>query len=267
MTRTNTPTPGSYEIPALPPGRKYGVIVSAPGYGQKQLFNLDISADAGRQELDPVELKPANLKLAGQVLDADDNPIAGCSRELNGEGQPNVSARTDHEWTVYLRSCLRRRASNLRQLPGCLWQHIRGRRRHQCRLAAGPELQFFLRRPAAQIERHGHERRRQARRRRAGGGVPQPTARAGSRPALTANTTSPGRSSRGRCRTAARTAGRSATRPAIWRRSKELSEDATNLDVKLKPALTFTGQVKNAGDAPCLAHRLGFWIKAGNSYN
>ena len=79
LARTNMP--GQFEIPALPPGRKYGVVVSAPGYGQKQLHNLDISADAIRQELDPVELKPANLKLAGQVLDADDKPVAGSSRE------------------------------------------------------------------------------------------------------------------------------------------------------------------------------------------
>ena len=41
----------------------------------------DASAEAGRMELDPFELKPANLKLAGQVLDADDKPVAGCQRE------------------------------------------------------------------------------------------------------------------------------------------------------------------------------------------
>src|SRR5208283_4735312 len=97
LARTNTPTPGQFEIPALPPGRKYGLIVSAPGYGQRQLFNFDVSADAGRQELDPVELKPANLKLAGQVLDADDKPVAGCYVNLNGEGQPTTNVRTDRE--------------------------------------------------------------------------------------------------------------------------------------------------------------------------
>src|SRR5208283_2949322 len=95
LARTNTP--GQYEIPALPPGRKYGVIVSAPGYGQRQLQNLDIFADAIRQELDTVELKLANLKLAGQVLDADDKPVASCYVNLGGEDQPNANVRTDRE--------------------------------------------------------------------------------------------------------------------------------------------------------------------------
>ena len=95
LARTNTP--GQYEIPALPPGRRYGLIVSAPGYGQQQLQNLDISAEPGRQELDPVELKPANLKLAGQVLDVDDNPVAGCNVSLFGPDQPNGNTRTDRD--------------------------------------------------------------------------------------------------------------------------------------------------------------------------
>jgi len=95
LARTNTP--GQFEIPALPPGRKYGVVVSAPGYGQKQIYDVAASADAIRQELDPFELKLANLKLAGQVLDADDKPVAGANVSLNGEGQPNGNVRTDRD--------------------------------------------------------------------------------------------------------------------------------------------------------------------------
>ena len=96
LTR-GTNTPGQFEIPALPPGRKYGLVVSAPGCGQKMLNNVNASAEAGRMELDPFELKPANLKLAGQVLDADDKPVAGVNVILNGEGQPNGNTRTDRE--------------------------------------------------------------------------------------------------------------------------------------------------------------------------
>jgi sugar lactone lactonase YvrE len=95
LTRTNLG--GRFEIPAIPPGRKYGIIVSAPGYGQKTIHDVDSSGHAGRQELDPVELKLADLKLAGQVLDADDKPVAGCDVFLSGNDQPDANMRTDPE--------------------------------------------------------------------------------------------------------------------------------------------------------------------------
>jgi len=91
-----TNKPGHFEIPALPPGRRYGVYVSAPGYGQKGVHDID-SDEAKRVEIDPVELKPANLKLAGQVLDADEKPVPGTYVNLHGEGQPNANVRTDRE--------------------------------------------------------------------------------------------------------------------------------------------------------------------------
>ena len=49
--------------------------------------------------------------------------------------------------------------------------------------------------------------------------------------------------------------------------TEELSEDVTNLDVKLKPALTLAGQVKMPDDAPLLQRAVGLWLKAGNSYD
>ena len=90
-------TPGHFEIPALPLGRRYGVAVSAPGYGLKSLHNLKISADPGRQELDPVELKPDNLRVAGQVVDADDQPVAGVRVDLDCADESSVWMHADHE--------------------------------------------------------------------------------------------------------------------------------------------------------------------------
>lgn len=92
----NTNQVGQFEIPALPLGRRYGLNVSAPGYGQVYINTVE-SDEAKRVELDTVELKPANLKLAGQVLDADDKPVPGAHVSINGEGQPNGSTRTDRE--------------------------------------------------------------------------------------------------------------------------------------------------------------------------
>ena len=91
-----TNTPGHFEIPALPPGRRYGFYVSAPGHGQKYV-NVTETADAARVEIDPVELKPANLKCAGQVVDADDKPVLNAYVNLQGEGQPNGQAKTDKD--------------------------------------------------------------------------------------------------------------------------------------------------------------------------
>lgn len=91
-----TNTPGRFEIPAIPPGRRYGLYVSAPGYGQHFVNTVD-SDEPKRVEVDPVELKPANLKLAGKVVDADDKPVVGVYVSLFGEGQPNGNARTDRE--------------------------------------------------------------------------------------------------------------------------------------------------------------------------
>jgi protocatechuate 3,4-dioxygenase beta subunit len=90
-----TKTPGWFEITALPPGRKYGVNVSAPGYGKRMINNVAVTDEPGRVELAPFELNPANLKLAGQVLDANDKPVADVFVNLNGDGQPDGNTKTD----------------------------------------------------------------------------------------------------------------------------------------------------------------------------
>jgi hypothetical protein len=48
--------------------------------------------------------------------------------------------------------------------------------------------------------------------------------------------------------------------------TEELPEEITNLDVKLKPALAFSGQVKNADGALLTTAQVGLWLKVGNSY-
>lgn len=93
---TNTGVPGGFEIRALPPGRRYGLTVSAPGCGQHSNFELP-SDEPQRVELEPIELKPANLKLAGVVLDAEDKPVAGAIVQLHGDQQPSASTRADRK--------------------------------------------------------------------------------------------------------------------------------------------------------------------------
>jgi protocatechuate 3,4-dioxygenase beta subunit len=87
---------GQLEIKALPAGRRFTVTVSAKGYGQD---SHDAQTDEGenrRVEPDAFQLAPANLRLAGVVLDADDKPVAAF---VNGYGkkqpQQTLSGRTD----------------------------------------------------------------------------------------------------------------------------------------------------------------------------
>jgi uncharacterized GH25 family protein len=93
--RTNTP--GQVEVVALPPGRQYGLQVSASGYGTKYIELGQQADEAKRVELDPVELKRADRKLAGQLVDSDDKPVAGAMVQTNGDGQPNSVQRTDRD--------------------------------------------------------------------------------------------------------------------------------------------------------------------------
>lgn len=87
--------PGQFEIAALPPGRRYGLGVSAPGCGRRSLDATSAAAQPGRAELEPVELCRADLSLAGCVVDAENRPVADARVHISGEGQPTVTTRTD----------------------------------------------------------------------------------------------------------------------------------------------------------------------------
>jgi protocatechuate 3,4-dioxygenase beta subunit len=92
-SRTNAP--GHFEITTLPPGRHYGLFVTAPGFGQRSMNQLPADTGEGKVDLGLIELNVAKLKLAGQLLKADDTPVPGAFVSLQGEGQPNAHVRTD----------------------------------------------------------------------------------------------------------------------------------------------------------------------------
>jgi hypothetical protein len=85
---------GRFEIKALPPGRRYGVNVSAKGYG-RVTRNVTQEAEGRRIELELCELALADQRIAGVVLDSDDKPAANASIYGYGEGQPSVNGKTD----------------------------------------------------------------------------------------------------------------------------------------------------------------------------
>jgi hypothetical protein len=263
LARTNTP--GQYEIPALPPGRKYGVIVSAPGYGQKQNHNLEISTDPGRQELDTVELKPANLKLAGQVLDADDKPVARCNVNLYGEDQPSANTRTDRDG----------RFSFAHVCEGTIRLSASSQRAYGNTTAEGGDTNVVLRlgeNMNYSADSKPHKLKGVV---KAADGQPAAGVRVAVFPNNGAHWVKTG------------TNGEYSLNWSLqsWQmqnggahlllldkarnlaRTEELPEDTTNLNVQLKPAVIFSGQVKNADGVVPPGAQMTLWIKIGNSYD
>lgn len=260
-----TNTPGRFEIPALPPGRRYGLYVSAPGYGQASIHNLETETEARRVELEPVELKRANLKLAGQVLDADDKPVAGASIHLNGEGQPNANARTDREG----------RFSFAQVCEGPVQLFANARNAHGNTSAEGGATNVVL--------RLGESRNiyPDATAKKLKGVVTDPHGKpaAGVQVAVFPSydsrwmktgtnggfnlswTIQPWQLQSGGdpCLVVRDTARNLAAVETI-------SEDTTNLNVRLQPALTLTGRVQGANNAPLADAQVGVWFLACRTY-
>jgi protocatechuate 3,4-dioxygenase beta subunit len=264
LARTNKP--GQYEIPALPPGRRYGVIVSAPGYGQQQMQNLEISTEAGRHELDSVELRPANLKLAGQVLDADDKPVAGANVNLNGDGQPGGNARTDRGGRFRFEHVC----------EGAAQLSANNRNSYGNISAEGGDTNVVLRLGQTYSRSPGSTMQKLKGTVVDDDGKPDAGAQVavfpsnGNGPRWTKTGTNgvfnlpwslqPWQMQNGGAMLVFRDPARNLAG------SEELPEDATNLDVTLKPALAFFGQVKNSDGAPLTTAQVGLWLKVGNSY-
>ncbi len=86
---------GRIEVTALPPGRRYSMHVTAKGYGSGDSQIQEVDAESRRLELPAFTLNVADRKLAGQVVDPEDKPVANAWVHMYGRGQPNSSLRTD----------------------------------------------------------------------------------------------------------------------------------------------------------------------------
>jgi hypothetical protein len=92
---TRVDAEGRFEVKALPPARRYGVSVSAKGYGRKSHTLEAADTESRRVELEPSRLPVANLRVAGVVTDADDKPVAKATVNGYGDDQPAVNGQTD----------------------------------------------------------------------------------------------------------------------------------------------------------------------------
>lgn len=262
MARTNTP--GRYEIPALPPGRKYGVIVSAAGYSQRQNHNLEISTEPGRQELDPVELKPATLRLAGQLVDSDDKPVARCNVSIGGDEQPNESTRTDRDG----------RFSFAHVCEGPVQVSAISQRSEGSVSAQGGDTNVVLRLGQTLARSTGTVTHKLKGTVTDPDGQPAVGVQVGVFPngprwvktgtngaySLTWSLESYQAASGGACLLLR-------DKPRNLAAVEILSEETTTLDVKLQPALVLSGQVKNADGAPLPGARVTFQVKSASTLN
>jgi len=86
---------GRFEIKALPMGRRYGVVVSAAGFGQERRTVEAPEGNTQRVELDAFALLAADQQIAGVVLGTDERPAVGAFVNVSGEKQPDARMQTD----------------------------------------------------------------------------------------------------------------------------------------------------------------------------
>jgi hypothetical protein len=96
---------GTFTIPGLPMGQQYMVYVTASGYGSARKNVEKSQSRTNSIQLTPFKLKTADRLLAGQVLGADDKPLAGAQVNINGNGQPNGNVRTDENGHFKFKVC------------------------------------------------------------------------------------------------------------------------------------------------------------------
>ncbi len=260
-----TNVPGRFEIPALPPGRRYGLYVSAPGFGQKSVSTVE-SDEAKRLEIDPVELKPANLKLAGQVLDVDDKPVSNAYVHLYGDDQPRGNTRTDRDGRFrFDRVC-----------EGMVRLSANARNSHGSVSAEGGDTNVVLRLGETYSGSSG------AARRKLSGVVTDPDGKPAAGTQVTVFPFSNSRwvktgtngvfnlsyavqewqlQSGGDPWLVARDTARNLAVAEV------ILEGVTNLNAQLRRALTLTGRVEGPDGAPLTDARVGVWLNACRTYS
>ena len=163
-----TDAQGRFEITAMPPGRKYSLDATAKGYGSANQ-SIQEDADTNRVELEPCVLKVADRKLAGEVVDAEEKPVARANVYMYGQGQPNGSVRTDDkgrfkfdevcEGSVQLSASSQRAYGNTRAEAGDTNVVIRLGVNQSYSLPANAQASFAQRQAAARPGGGGAEQR------------------------------------------------------------------------------------------------------------
>ena len=86
---------GRFELKALPPGRGFSLQLTARGFGPDTSTVEAPEGDSRRIELDAVQLLAADQRIAGVVLDTEDQPVGGAWVSTFGRNQPQIQGQTD----------------------------------------------------------------------------------------------------------------------------------------------------------------------------
>lgn len=100
-----TDAKGQFEAVCLPQGRKYSMSINAPDYGSANHQLSPEETETNRVDVGTLNLKTADLQIAGTVINADDKPVANMQVYVYGNEQPNTSARTDEKGRFSLKVC------------------------------------------------------------------------------------------------------------------------------------------------------------------
>jgi protocatechuate 3,4-dioxygenase beta subunit len=200
------------------------------------------------------------------VLDADDKPVAGANVNLNGDGQPSGNARTDHEGRFRFEHVC----------EGPVQVSANSQRSFGNVSAEGGDTNVVLRLGQTYNSSPGSAAHK----------LKGTVTDADGKPAAGAQVAVfPANGMLRWIKTATNGAFNLTWSLQSWQLqnggamlvfrdlardlagTEELPEETTNLDVKLKPALTVAGLVKTADGSPLAAAQVGLWLKAGNSYD
>jgi uncharacterized GH25 family protein len=91
----HTDAQGRFEFKGLPAARRYGLSVSAKGFGREDRTLEATQTDTRRLDLEPFGLPIADRVIAGVVTDADDKPVAHATLNFYGDKQTSQNGQTD----------------------------------------------------------------------------------------------------------------------------------------------------------------------------
>jgi protocatechuate 3,4-dioxygenase beta subunit len=206
----------------------------------------------------------ANLKLAGRVLDADDKPVAGVHVMLNGEGQPNANVRTDRDG----RFCFEHVCEGTASL------YANHQNSHGNISAEGGDTNVVLQLGLIFNNSPDSKPHKLKGTVTDAAGKPIAGAQLAVFPSYDPHWTKSATDGAFSLNWSLQPwqVQQSITALLVVRdpvhnlaTSEELPEETTNLDVKVKPALTVTGLVKSADNAPLAGAQVGVWLRVGNN--